>query len=550
MHFSLNLNRSLEIACLMAVCSVSYGSYGIPASTGSGLPYSVETRNLVKDLFDNRTIVGGQVIALKDQPGKSYSGNYLDIGALAGVKTGDIFAFFTPQGEPVGFGRIIEVQRYTASFSFIELTVDPTDNLIGKKVTQELKLRLSTGKTIDLPMGRFKKSVIFLSRKHKSVAPPNISIQGAVEQNNALSEQSTLPPLPGDSNTTTEPNTALGSVAPNNGSALPELPMDNTGAGSISATPSSGSDLPPLNTDDNNLPALPGTDSNSNALPPLSDSSALPGMAHSDNSSANIPPLSDSGDTGSSLPSLTMGDTTTASIPEAGLPGMDNGGGLPPANSSTLPGMDNGGLPPATEAASLPGMTDTTMAAAPGIGLPGMDNGGGLPPANSSTLPGMDNGGLPPASETASLPGMTDTTMAAAPGIGLPGMDNSGGLPPPMANNSLLPVVSADNALPSTLPAPDGALPQVDSTVPTGFPPITMGSLPPAMDMNGGQVAPPDVSVTAPPMVANAVSAPAQSSPADNYQPSDLGIPSVPSKVNSGYLQDIPTLSSSKKPAA
>src|SRR5665213_190469 len=500
MRFSKTLNRSLEIACLMAVCSVSNGSYGIPASTGSGLPYSVETRNLVKDLFDNRTIVGGQVIALKDQPGKSYSGNYIDIGALAGVNTGDIFAFFTPQGEPVGFGRIIEVQRYTASFSFIELTVDPTDNLIGKKVTQELKLRLSTGKTIDLPMGRFKKSVIFLSRKHKSVAPPNISIQGAVEQNNALSEQSTLPPLPGDSNTTTEPNTALGSVAPNNGSALPELPMDNTGAGSISATPSSGSDLPPLNTDDNNLPALPGTDSNSNALPPLSDSSALPGMAHSDNSSANIPPLSDSGDTGSSLPSLTMGDTTTASIPEAGLPGMDNGGGLPPANSSTLPGMDNGGLPPATEAASLPGMTDTTM--------------------------------------------------AAAPGIGLPGMDNSGGLPPPMANNSLLPVVSADNALPSTLPAPDGALPQVDSTVPTGFPPITMGSLPPAMGMNGGQVAPPDVSVTAPPMVANAVSAPAQSSPADNYQPSDLGIPSVPSKVNSGYLQDIPTLSSSKKPAA
>src|SRR5665213_928954 len=93
MRFSKTLNRSLEIACLMAVCSVSNGSYGIPASTGSGLPYSVETRNLVKDLFDNRTIVGGQVIALKDQPGKSYSGNYLDIGALAGVKTGDILRF-------------------------------------------------------------------------------------------------------------------------------------------------------------------------------------------------------------------------------------------------------------------------------------------------------------------------------------------------------------------------------------------------------------------------------------------------------------------------
>jgi hypothetical protein len=78
-----------------------------------------------------------------------------------------------------------------------------------------------------------------------------------------------------------------------------------------------------------------------------------------------------------------------------------------------------------------------------------------------------------------------------------------------------------------------------------------MGSLPSGMDMNAGQMAPPDVSATLPPMIANASSVPIQSSPASaNYQPSDLDIPAVPSKVNQGYLQDIPTLSSSRKPAA
>ena len=131
---------------LFIVCSVSYGSYGVAPSTGSGLPYSVETKTLVKSLFNNKNIIGGQVIALKDQPGKSYSGNYLDVGSLGGITKGDVFAFFTPQGEPVGFGRVVEVQRYTSSFSFIrELTVDPTDNLVGKKVTEEIRLRLPAG---------------------------------------------------------------------------------------------------------------------------------------------------------------------------------------------------------------------------------------------------------------------------------------------------------------------------------------------------------------------------------------------------------------------
>jgi hypothetical protein len=77
-----------------------------------------------------------------------------------------------------------------------------------------------------------------------------------------------------------------------------------------------------------------------------------------------------------------------------------------------------------------------------------------------------------------------------------------------------------------------------------------MGSLPPTTDMNTGQVAPPDVSTTLPPMIANASSVPVQDSVSGNYQPADLDIPAVPSKVNTGYLQDIPMLSSSKKPAA
>jgi hypothetical protein len=235
---------------------------------------------------------------------------------------------------------------------------------------------------------------------------------------------------------------------------------------------------------------------------------------------------------------------------------MDNSGGLPPANTTTLPGMDNG-LPPVGGTAALPGM-DATMSSAPGAGLPGMDNSGGLPSANTTTLPGMDNG-LPPVGGTAALPGM-DATMSSASGAGLPpididnvaslpGSDNGGGLPP-MANNSL-PIVSGDNSFPAALPAPAETLPSVESTVTDGFPPTTMGSLPPTLDMNGGQIAPPDISAAVLPMLANVSSVPSQASPvSNNYHPSDLDIPAMPSKVNTGYLQDIPTLSFSKKPAA
>jgi hypothetical protein len=94
MRLSFILNSTLKTLLLFVVCSISYGSYGVAPSTGSGLPYSVETKTLVKSLFNNKNIIGGQVIALKDQPGKNYSGNYLDVGSLGGINKGDVFAFF------------------------------------------------------------------------------------------------------------------------------------------------------------------------------------------------------------------------------------------------------------------------------------------------------------------------------------------------------------------------------------------------------------------------------------------------------------------------
>src|SRR5258708_38315122 len=114
----------------------------MPPSTGTNIPYSAQTKNIIKDLFNNRTVLGAQVIALKDQPGKNYNANYIDIGDLGGVRKNDVFALFTPHGEPVGFIRIVDAQRYTSTFDFIELTVAPSDNLIGKKVTDEVKNRL------------------------------------------------------------------------------------------------------------------------------------------------------------------------------------------------------------------------------------------------------------------------------------------------------------------------------------------------------------------------------------------------------------------------
>ena len=65
--------------------------------------------------------------------------------------------------------------------------------------------------------------------------------------------------------------------------------------------------------------------------------------------------------------------------------------------------------------------------------------------------------------------------------------------------------------------------------------------------MNGmppGISAPAAPQIPAPPVVNSGMNA----APAAN--PAGLDIPSVPSSVNNGFLQDIPTLSPAKKPAA
>ena len=98
MRFNLLLSAILLIGS-MVLPSVTRALNSLPPSTGLSIPYSVQTKNLVKHLFNNRTIMGGQVIALRDQPGRDYSANYLDIGDLAGVKAGDVFAIFTPEGD-------------------------------------------------------------------------------------------------------------------------------------------------------------------------------------------------------------------------------------------------------------------------------------------------------------------------------------------------------------------------------------------------------------------------------------------------------------------
>ena len=133
---------AFTFALLVGIPNSGKGAYGLGPSTGTDLPYSVQFKNNLKNLHHNASFIGGQVIALRDTPGKEYSGNYIDVGDLGGVKRGDVFALFSPNGEPVGFIKITEVQRYTSSFEFLELTVNPSENLEAKKVTNDIRDRL------------------------------------------------------------------------------------------------------------------------------------------------------------------------------------------------------------------------------------------------------------------------------------------------------------------------------------------------------------------------------------------------------------------------
>ena len=633
-------------------------SYQVAPSTGSGLPYSLETKNLLKHLYNNRRIVGGQVIALKDQPGKNYSGNYIDVGDLGGVKKGDVFALFTPQGEPVGFLRVVETQHYTSSFEFVELTVDPSDNLSAKKITEEVKGRLPESLLVYPDMKRFKKGTQLALKKQKPL-PPGIksasqpSLPPLPGETSAPSTTPSLPPLPGEnasvSTGSSLPPLPETGAASTGGSTLPPLPMDNSSTlgaspagGQLPALPTadSGAGLPPLNPDNSNpgaglpplggdssAPPLPGQDnglsglpalptdnspapgslpplSNDNGLPPLSNTApdsglpALPG----DNSGAPpaLPPPGPGGvDSGlpplpgadSSMPALPMDNSS--SLPPLGNnpPGADmslppipnnepanNGAPLLPPQSEMMqppsPMADNSGLPDSSAVppmldSGLPSLPDAGMPPPAGLaqapldnGLPPMDNGSAPPPLSGDmSLPPMADSALPPPSSDMALPPMADSSLPPV----LPDASSTPELPPPAVASSL-PMENGPASAPPSLdammpPLADNSLPQVPDEMPP-----TVGAAnpfaPPVLDNTAGmpQGAIPDINSQAslppsgvpgspdlsfPPLAAQSVPSGTSASNAAN-----LSLPAVPSEVKSGFLQDLPTLSSAKKPAA
>ena len=263
MKLFLNLTIFFLLACVLILPSDSFSAYQMAPSTGNDLPYSVQTRNLLKHLFNNRTVIGGQVIAVKGSEGKQFNGNYLDVGELGGVKKDDVFALFTPQGEPVGFAQVVETQHYTSTFKFFEMTVELSNNLIAKKATEEVRVRLPNKLMISPDMRNWGSKTKLASTKKK----PAGSSAGVAQANG--SSQGVLPPLPSNS-----------TMAASTGSNLPPLPSNNDNG--------TGNALPPLpgsgvaSTDNSGLTPLPMNDSTS------------PG--------GSLPPLTTNGDAGNNLP--------------------------------------------------------------------------------------------------------------------------------------------------------------------------------------------------------------------------------------------------------
>lgn len=496
MRFQRPLFGFLFFCATLSIPFSASASYQVAPSTGSGLPYSVEAKNLLKHIYNNRTVVGGQVIALKDQPGKNYSGNYIDVGDLGGVKTGDVFALFTPKGEPVGFIKIVETQHYTSSFDFIELTVDPSDNLSAKKITDEVRGRLPDGLLIYPDMKRFKKGTQFAYRKQKPL-PPSLN----------ASAQSSLPPLPGESPAATTASTLPPLPSENSqvsgGSSLPPLPMDTSS--SLSPAPA-GSELPalPSGADSTGLPPLsPDNSAPGAGLPPLGTDSSAPPLPAPDNGSSGLPALpADNNPAPGSLPPLSNDSglpplSTTA--PDSGMPALpaDNSGAMPALPPPSPGGADSGAPPLPGEDSSMPALPPDNSQALPPLGtapssdmsLPPIPNGEPanngspmMPPQSqlpSSDLPPMDNnGGLPQASSV--LPALDS---------GLPPLPDAGTPQPPLMAQA----PSADTSLP---PLDNGAAPAaLNGDIP--LPPMDSASLPPSTDMS----LPPVADASLPPAV-------------------------------------------------
>ncbi len=247
---------------VLALPVLAYDTYQMPPSTGQDLPLSVKSRTLLKRLFDQPHILGGQVIGTVRQGGI----DQIDIGEVGGVQKGDVFALFTPKGEPVGFIRVQYLQRFTASFEYLELTVDPTTDLIVKKITRQIQKQLPKN--------------FFLPSVEPAAKPWPIPSAGRTRTRKVKYEKTTpnsLPPLPSN-----ETKVSTGSNLPpipgigpmGSAKTLPPLPMDNSGSTTfpMELAPPKG-DMPPI-------PNLPNQSPNPSVVPSVG--------------SLNLPPLPDS----------------------------------------------------------------------------------------------------------------------------------------------------------------------------------------------------------------------------------------------------------------
>jgi hypothetical protein len=292
------LAASFIFAGTLFAASGSRAAYESPSVSDTNLPYTVQTKTLLKHWFNNRTVIGGQIIALNNGKGSAFSGNYLDVGELGGVKKGDVFAVYTRIGDPVGFLKIVQPQHYTSSFEFLELTVAPSENLIAKKVSDELRKRIPESIKYVPGTHAHKGEVVVAANK----TPASASTQTLTVPGGSVN----LPPLPGAeaSPAPALPAAAPPSTEPSAAPALPALP---------SSSPAPAAETAP------GLPPLPGG-SDAGGMPPLP----------SDNGAGGLPPLP--GDSGSQPPA--------AAAP-------------PPGDLPPLPG-DGSGAPPPTDLPPLP----------------------------------------------------------------------------------------------------------------------------------------------------------------------------------------------------
>jgi len=493
-------------------------------------PVSQQRSQVLIPSYYNQKILGGQIIALKNEPGSMYAQNHIDVGLLGGVKKGDVFAVYSPSGTPVGFIRVIEPSRYTSTFEFVELTIPPSTHLTVKMIPDSVRALLPPGLRVE-------PKKIALKKKSKGTSGPKAPAVGAVEGAANTGAASTLPPLPGTASPDNAGLPPLSGATTSTDHSLPSLP------GTTTSTENSLPPLPGTNAQlDNSLPALPGsqnTGTSGENLPPLPmGDQGTPAPS----SPSNLPPMPEMA-MPSSKPPSSLSDVGALPPPDFptggpdGLPSLPSGsesaslsGGLPP-----LPSGDVTSAPPAlpgvespSSSAGAPSLPGSDLSAPPP--LPGGDS--SLPSASSSdlstppALPGME---LPPApGGELALPSTTASAVPAAPGLDL--------VPPPGVDLAVPPAVTASAA---------PAAPGLDLVPPPGadlaVPPAATASSEPAVP--GLEVALPAGNdlLAPPPSTAD------MTTPALNIG-STLDVPAVPSSPTTTGVpaQDLPTLRSGK----